>query len=488
MQTYSRRDFIKKTSWLVPSVFLLQCSDNLKESQKLKRPNIIFIMADDMGYGDLSCYNKESKIPTVNIDRLANQGIRFTNAHAPAAWCVPTRYGLLTGRYPFREDMKKIKKQSLLEPDRINIASLLQSRGYDTACVGKWHLGFDDWENINYTKPLKGGPVDRGFNYFFGIHASLDIPPYFYIENDRCLEPPTEDIEASYSSGVRKIQGAFWREGKIAPNFKHEEVLPTFTDKACQFLQNHNTNHKDDPFFLYFALPAPHTPWLPLKKYVKQSQAGDYGDYMVQVDHSVGRILSTLEGLKIEDNTLVIFTSDNGPVWFDEDIEKYDHRSSHFLRGIKSDSWEGGHRMPFIARWPGKIEIGSVTDETICFTDMLATFAAVAHTPLPENGAEDSYNILPALTGKKSNKPIREATIIGDNAIIKGQWKLIIGSGAGWINKNKFQNIEGLEGELYNIQKDPSEKNNLYIENPTVVTQLTALLDKYKQSGRSVPR
>jgi arylsulfatase A len=237
---------------------------------------------------------------------------------------------------------------------------------------------------------------------------------------------------------------------------------------------------------LYFALPAPHTPWLPLKKYVKQSQAGDYGDYMVQVDHSVGRILSTLDKLEFADDTLVIFTSDNGPVWFDEDIEKYDHRSSHFLRGIKSDSWEGGHRMPFIARWPGKIEIGSVTDETICFTDMLATFAAVAHTPLPENGAEDSYNVLPALTGKKTDKPIREATVIGDNAIIKGEWKLIIGSGAGWINKRK--RIEKSEGELYHISMDPSEKNNLYAEKPTVVKELKTLLDKYKQSGRSVPR
>jgi len=457
--------------------------------QKSTSPNIIFILADDMGYGDPGCYNPQSKTPTPNINRLASQGIRFTNAHSPGSVCVPTRYGLLTGRYPFRRDQKENRGTSLIEPGRLTLGSLLQKHGYKTACVGKWHLGFDNLSNIDYTEPFRGGPVDRGFDYFFGMHASLDIPPYYYIENDRCVEPPTDRIEASFSEGVTPIQGAFWREGKIAPGFKHDEVLPTFLDKATIFIKNQQTH--EAPFFLYFALTAPHTPWLPTEKYKGQSQAGDYGDFVAQVDAAIGRIMKTLEETRLDSNTLLFFTSDNGPVWYEQDVKRYDHKSTHFLKGMKGDGWEGGHRMPFIARWPGKIAPNSISHENICFTDMLATFAALMGDELPKNAEEDSFNILPALVGQEFKKPIREAIVIENRAIIQGDWKLIFGRGRGGLNRRytkeqiKDFELKGQKGELYNLKEDPSEQKNLYNERPEIVRHLSELMEIYKLQGRS---
>jgi len=497
MNKVNRRDFLKQLgTGLIPImtpnlIFSHGCNKFAAPSDK---PNIIFIMADDMGYGDPGCYNPQSKTPTPNIDRLAGQGIRFTNAHSPGAVCVPTRYGLLTGRYPFRTNIRKHKKTSLIEPDRLTIGSILQKHGYKTGCIGKWHLGFENLDKIDYSKPMKGGPFDRGFDYFFGMHASLDIPPYYYIENDHCVEAPTEEIEASHSEGVTPIQGAFWRKGKIAPSFKHDEVLPKFTAKALSFIKDHHEQDTKRPFFLYFALAAPHTPWLPTAEFKGKSKAGDYGDFVTQVDNSIGQIMKTIQQLGIAGNTLLFFTSDNGPVWYEPDVERYDHKSTHFLKGMKADVWEGGHRMPFIARWPGKIKENSISHETISFTDMLATFSALMGDKLPENSGEDSYNILPALLGKKYEKPIREAIVIENRAIIQGDWKLIFGSGKGGISGRYFKQqiddsaLNGLKGELYNLKDDPSEKNNLYDKRPDIIESLTKLMDKYKREGRSTPK
>jgi arylsulfatase A len=486
----NRRSFLKTigagvVSWNMANAFFA-CK------KTSARPNIIFIMADDMGYGDPGCYNPGSKTPTPNIDRLANQGMRFTNAHSPGAVCVPARYGLLTGRYPFRTDLGKQNRTSLIEPNRLTIGSLLQKHGYKTGCIGKWHLGFDDFDKHEYSKPMKGGPFDRGFDYFFGMHASLDIPPYYYIENDRCVEAPTEDIEASHSEGVSPIQGAFWRAGKIAPGFKHDEVLPLFTEKAVAFIKDGQTSQA--PFFLYFALAAPHTPWLPNDEFKGKSESGEYGDYVAQVDGSVGRILDTLGRLGMEDNTLLFFTSDNGPVWSERDVQRYDHRSTHYLKGMKGDAWEGGHRMPFIARWPGKIAGNSVCHENICFTDMLATFAALMGDTLPENSGEDSFNILPALVKDTYKKPVREAIVIENRVIIEGDWKLIFGSGKGGISRRYFKRQAdesektAQKGELYNLKDDPSEDKNLYGERPDLVQHLTELMEKYRLEGRSALR
>jgi len=487
MKKIHRRQFLQSLGLASASLLFTGCA----RSRTSKNPNIVFIMADDMGYGDPGCYNPDSKTSTPHIDRLAQQGIRFTNAHSPGTLCVPARYGLLTGRYPFRTDIAKHQVTSLIEPGRMTIGSLLQKNGYYTACIGKWHLGFDNINTIDYSKPMTGGPVDHGFDEFFGMHASLDIPPYYFIKNNFPVQPPTNDIGASHSEGVTPIQGEFWRAGKIAPGFKHDEVLSVFKEKALDFL---NKQKKDRAFFMYLALAAPHTPWLPTGKFRGTSKAGEYGDFVVQVDDAIGQVLAKLEKLGFTKNTIVIFTSDNGPVWYEQDIKQYNHRSTGFLKGMKADAWEGGHRMPFIARWPGHIKPGSESDEVICFTDMLATFAEIVGDTLPEYAGEDSYSILPVLLQQNYNKPLRQATVIEDRAIIQGEWKLILGSGLGGLHARYSSELQSKKkegdktGELYNIKADPSEIHNLYEQHPEIVSRLYQLLETYREKGRSVIR
>jgi len=462
-------------------VFFLGCEQKSESNQA--KPNIIFIMADDMGYGDPGCYNPQSQIPTPNIDRLAAEGIQFRNAHSPGSWCTPTRYGLMTGNYAIRTDLAKHRSGSQIEPKQITIGSLLQKNGYYTACIGKWHLGFDNIDNIDYNQPISGGPLDRGFNEFFGMHASLDIPPYYYIENNRVVAAPTEDIEASYTENVTPIQGAFWRAGKIAPGFVHEDVQSVFTDKALDFIENRQNGQ---PFFLYLPLAAPHTPWLPTEKFKNSSQAGMYGDFVNQVDHSIGLIMDKLENLGLDENTLVIFTSDNGPVWYSVDVEKYDHKSVGILRGMKGDALDGAHRMPFIARWPGKIKPGGTTEKAICFTDILSTFADIINDTISAKNSPDSHTILPLLLDDRSNYTKRPEMIIMSRIIIEGDWKLIVGSGYGGLSvryseklkKEKEKADQGVE--LYNIMDDPGESTNLATEHPEIIKRLTDLLDKYK--------
>ncbi len=462
-------------------------------SDEASPPNIVFIFADDMGYGDPGCYNAQSKIPTPNIDKIAAGGVRLTDAHAPGAWCVPSRYGLMTGRYPARTRLNW-QERALIDPDRLTLAAMLKQHGYYTAMIGKWHLGFDgvaDWQNISCDKPLRGGPVDRGFDAFFGMYASLDIPPYFYIENDRCLAAPTETIDDHQSKdATTTISGAFWRKGKIAPGFQHAEVLPTFTNKALAFLQEHQQKRTDQPFFLYLALTAPHTPWLPTEPFEGKSQAGDYGDFTVQVDHTVGEITQTLEKLGLTDNTLLIFTSDNGPVWFEEDVEKYDHRSTDVLRGMKVDLWEGGHRIPFVAQWPGKIPEGTVRSDLFCFTDIMATFAAIVGDTLPAGAGEDSYNQLAVWQNQTLTQPIREALLIEERVFRLGNWKYIEGSGAGVLTK-KYSPTPVAEkdvpGELYNLQEDLSEQHNLYEEFPEQVKVMQQRLQQYTKENDQSP-
>ncbi|MHC4215777.1 MAG: sulfatase family protein [Planctomycetota bacterium] len=394
----NRRTFLKLLS---SSTVMLAtgCNGLRSSSPKDQHPNIIFIMADDFGYGDVSCLNKDSKIPTPNIDRIAASGVRLTDAHSGSAVCTPTRYGVLTGRYCWRTSLKKGVlygySQPLIDPKRITVASLLRKSGYRTACVGKWHLGLG-WtttdgqkpnrENVDYNKPITGGPTALGFDYFFGIPASLDMDPYVYIENDRCVEPATETIEKNPWPG-------FYRGGPVAPGFDHRQVLPTLTEKAVQFIERHNSQSPTKPFFIYFPLSAPHTPILPTKQFEGTSKAGKYGDFVVQVDWTVGRITETIKKLGISNNTLIIFTSDNGPEkGMQKRIEEYNHRSSHHFRGKKRDIWDGGHRIPFVAAWPRRIKPDSVSDQTICLTDLTATTADIIGEQLPANTAEDSVS------------------------------------------------------------------------------------------------
>lgn len=452
-------------------------------------PNIVVIMVDDMGYGDPGCYNASSKIPMPHFNGIARDGMRFTDAHAPGPLCHISRYGLLTGRYPFRAQPGKWRQQATISPDRMTIASLLKSNGYRTAMVGKWHLGFD--EN-GYENPLPGGPVDRGFESYFGIRASTDIPPYFYIRNNRAVAPPTIQIEASNSEGWSPIQGAFWRAGGIAPGLELKNVLPRFTDEAVKVIDDHASLKSDKPLMLYLAYPAPHTPWLPSPKFDGSSKASMYGDFTVMVDAMIGRVLKSLDKAGMSDETLVIITSDNGPVWFDADVKRFDHDSSGGLRGMKADAWEAGHRMPFVVRWPGVVEAGTVSRQTICFTDLLATFADIVGTELPDEAGPDSFSLLPVLQGKqREEQSVRPSLVIasGNRTMTCriGDWKLIEGLGSGGFSEPRKVKPRpgGPTGQLYNLADDPDESENLFAKHPEIVERLRAELKRVKGSGRS---
>jgi arylsulfatase A-like enzyme len=455
-------------------------------------PNVVLILADDLGYGDLGCYNPESRIPTPNLDRLAAQGMRFTDAHTPSAVCTPTRYGVLTGRYCWRTPLKSgvLNGYSplLLEPGRLTLAALFKQHGYRTACVGKWHLGLGNDQPADFGKPLRPGPNACGFDSFFGIPASLDMPPYVFVENEGVTAAPTGQIAASEMR--RRGGNGFWRAGAIAPGFTHEGVLPKLADKAVEFLRQQSP---DRPFFLYFPLTAPHTPWMPTRDFTGKSGAGYYGDFVVQVDATVARVLKTLDEARLADNTLLLFTSDNGAHWLPEDIQKWGHRANGRLRGQKADLWEGGHRVPFLCRWPGKVQPGSISAELICLTDLLATAAAVVGARLPADAGEDSSNLLPVLLGQKRDGPVREAVVHhssdGTFAIRQGPWKLALALGShGFSQPRDIQPGPGeAKGQLYHLGDDPEETTNRWLQQPEVVSRLTALLEKYKADGRSRP-
>ena len=481
-QNYSRRSFLQTVGagTAALSMSFLSCNTNPKS-----RPNIVYILADDMGYGDLTCLNKDSKIPTLNMDRIANEGVIFTDAHSGSAVCTPTRYGIMTGRYSWRGKLKKGVlwgySPSLIESGRMTVASLLKQHGYATACIGKWHLGLGSDEKTDYSKPLHPCPNDLGFDYFFGIPASLDMEPYLYIENDHAYEQPTEQ-----TPGSTREQEGFWRAGPIAPGFKHVNVLPDLTNKAVEVVDKHARENKDKPLFLYFAMTAPHTPWVPNDSFRSKSNVGKYGDFVLQVDQTIGQVIKVLEEHAMLDNTLFIVTSDNGSDARFID-PTYDHDANYVFRGQKSDVWDGGHHIPFIARWPERIKAGTVSNELTCLTDLLATAAAIVGADLPEDAGEDSYNILPAMEGRKTDTPIRETvvhhSVDGMFAIRRGDWKLIFGRGSGgWTDKGKMTDPPG---QLYHLGDDIEEKNNLFNEKPDIVKQLTALLDKVKQEGRS---
>ena len=482
-----------------------------------EKPNIILIMADDMGYGDVSCQNPESKIPTPNLDRLATEGTRFTDAHSPSAVCTPTRYGILTGRYCWRSRLKRgvlwCWDSPLIEPDRLTVGRHLQQHGYGTACIGKWHLGWDwpttDGEppigvgqtrqedsgaNVDFTKPIANGPTTRGFDYYFGT-AVPNFPPYCFIENDRTVGIPTQP----------KADSMFGCPGPMLEGWDLEEILPGLETKAVEYIRAKGGQSSNDafgqtqgqPFFLYMPLTAPHTPIAPAEAFKGKSQAGAYGDFVHQIDHLVGQVMQALEDIGAAENTLLIFTSDNGSPGRDgtnmngaiNSVRQYGHNPSYIYRGIKADVWDGGHRIPFIARWPRHIPSRRVSEETICLVDFMATVAGILGTALPEAAAEDSYNLLPALAGDELAQPIREATVHhsgnGMFAIRQGKWKLVLGRGSGgWSGTGEPADPPG---QLYDMEIDATEERNLYPEHSEVVEHLTQLLERYQQTGRSVP-
>ena len=452
-----------------------------------QRPNIIIIRVDDMGYGDPGCYNPQSKIATPNIDRLASEGMRFTDAHAPGPLCHPSRYGLITGQHPFRTDTSKWPKQPLIKKDQTTIASLLKTAGYRTAMVGKWHLGFD--EN-GYDGTLPGGPVDRGFDSFFGFRASTDIPPYFYLRGDRAVTPPSKEIGDNNTEGWSAIQGAFWRGGGIAPDLQLNDVLPRLTDEAMKVIRDHAKEASTKPLMLYVALTAPHTPWLPSPEFQNRSQAGMYGDFAMMVDAMIGRVLLALDDTKLSDNSIVTFTSDNGPVWYPEDMQRTGHDSLGGLRGMKNSHWEGGHRMPFIVRWPGKVRAGSISDQLVCFTDLMATLAEITGTKLPDDAGPDSISFLPALLGTKpENARMRNSLVIG-KSIRSGPWKYIEGRESNLFmrqDSGTFPAKDEPPGQLYNLVDDLRETKNLANERAEIVNKLQAELARIQNATRTRP-
>lgn len=452
--------------------------------------NVLVILADDLGYGDPGCYNPDSRIPTPAIDRLAREGLRFTDAHSPSAVCTPTRYGLLTGRYAWRTRLKSGvldgRSRALIEPGRPTLASFLRGRGYDTMGVGKWHLGLGDQEPVDYSTPLAPGPVSVGFGHYFGIPASLDMEPYLWIVDDHVLAPPVETIAAST---MRRNGGeGFWRAGAIAPGFRHIDVLPKLGDEAVAFIERHAKEEKNAPFFLYLALSAPHTPWLPTPEFEGKSGAGPYGDFAVEVDHTIGRVLQAIDRLELRESTLVFFTSDNGAHWLPKDIERWGHRANGDLRGQKADIWEGGHRVPFIVRWPGKVAPGTATDRLSCHTDIIPTVAEVIGAKLPEGAAEDGSSFAGALLGRDV-APRRGAVVhhslSGAFAVREGPWKLILHRGSGGFSAPRAIDPAPGEptGQLYHLEKDPREEHNLWAEKPDVVDRLRTLLEKIRTSG-----
>ncbi|HEY5510987.1 MAG TPA: arylsulfatase [Prolixibacteraceae bacterium] len=498
-----------------PLVAFSRVPQTPKSEQKL--PNIVYILTDDLGYGDITVNNPEAKTNTPNIDRLAKQGIRFTDAHSTSAVCTPTRYGILTGRYSWRTVMKSgvLNGYSLplIDRDRTTVASLLKKNGYTTGVVGKWHLGLGwvkknaeakepilkpadenaaiietiDPATLNFSRPPYDGPTNHGFDYSYILPASLDMPPYCYLENDRLTSPLTDATNGN--DPANGTTSAFWRKGLMAQGFVFDQVTPTFTQKAISFITKQSTSGK--PFFLYLPFPSPHTPWLPLKEFQGSSKAGEYGDFVNMVDAQVGKVLKALNDLGLDNNTIVFFASDNGPFWRPNFIEKFNHKAAYIYRGMKADAFEGGHRIPFIVRWPGKIKAGSQCAETINLTNLLATCSGIVGNKLLDNEGEDSFSILPLLLGKEKDYVRPEALIQHSSrglfVVRQGDWKLILGLGSGGFSKPEtIQPKEGeAPGQLFNLKDDPSETKNLYLQFPGKVEALSKILKKYQESGRS---
>lgn len=452
------------------------------------RPNVVVILCDDLGYGDVRAYNDNAKMATPRMDRLAQEGMRFTDAHSPSSVCTPTRYGLLTGRYSWRTRMKSGVLQgyspALIEPGRTTLASLLKGAGYRTGGFGKWHLGLGMAEKVDYSKPLRPSPLDHGFDEYFGIPASLDMPPYLFIENDRCVKQPT----ASLPDNGEVKRGPFWRGGPAAPGFRMEDVVPKITDRACRFIEK--SAKARAPFFAYVPLTGPHTPWVPSKPFQGKSKAGLYGDFVEEIDASIGRIVDQLAASGVARDTLLVVTSDNGAPWMKQDsVAAAGHWANTPWRGQKADIQEAGHRIPFLVRWPSQVRAASVSDQLVCLTDLFATVAEAAGQPLAVGMAEDSMSILPVLLG--SGKGVRQGIVhhsaSGLFSIRVGEWKLVEGRGSGGFSEPvTLKPAAGEpEGELYNLRKDPHEDRNLYLQRPAEVKRLRALLHEWRERGSS---
>ena len=491
-------------AWTFTALVALSLGASSLKAESGDRPNMIFILADDQGFGDVGALNPESKIPTPNIDRIANEGMIFGDAHTSSSVCTPTRYSVLTGRYHWRTHLQKGVlggfSKPLISPGRLTIASLLKTKGYKTAGIGKWHLGWDwplrdggtaddagdfsksyskGWE-VDYEGEITNGPNDHGFDYFFGISASLDMPPYVFVRN----RVPTEKAT---------VEKAFNRKGPAGANFEAVDVLPTITDETVRFI-NENAD-SDQPFFIYFPLNAPHTPIVPTEQWKGRSGINQYGDFTMQVDWTVGQVLDALDKNGIKDETLIVFTTDNGcsPAAKISELEAAGHDQNYIYRGHKADIYDGGHRVPFLVRWPGKVKPGSRTEHLIGQVDFLATAAAITGATITDDGAEDSVSFLPSLLGQadgSARDSIISQSIGGQFAIRDGDWKLCLCPGSGGWSKPRpgRDDMTGLPPmQLYDLAKDPGEENNLVGKYPDRVKKMKAMLRQLIDNGRTTP-
>ncbi len=476
-----------------------------------RSPNIVVVLADDLGYGDVQSNNPlPGKISTPRIDQFAREGMRFTDAHSSSAVCSPSRYTLLTGRYHWRTRLQSgivgVFGRPLIAPDRLTLAGLLKQQGYRTACVGKWHLGWDwpipqgrealfrakpaspgapptDEQRVlwraTFTRPIPGGPTTRGFGMYFGTDVP-NWPPYSFIDNDQIVGIPSEFLPGGLlGNNLASLQGPALAGWTLEP------ILPTLADRACAFIEQ--AARGAEPFFLYLPLTTPHTPLAVNEPWKGKSGLNTYADLVMETDAIVGRVLDAIDHSGARENTLVVFTSDNGcaPYIGVNELERKGHFASGPFRGYKSDVWEGGHRVPFLVRWPGVVPAASRCDQLVQQADLMATFAEILCLRLPDDAGEDSVSLLPLLKGL--DRPVRECAVNQSSqgllALRKGPWKLIFGPGSGGWGKGR----DDQPAQLYNLADDLSESRNLYAENPERVAELTALMESIVNRGRSTP-
>ena len=464
-------------------------------------PNVVVVLADDLGFGDVAYLNPHSRIPTPNLDALAGQGMAFLDAHTPSGVCTPTRYGLLTGRYSWRTRLKRGVQngygEPLIAPDRETLGTFLGGRGYRTAIVGKWHLGLGFAKTasgeFDFSKPVSDGPHTHGFQESFIIPASLDFPPYVYIRDGKITGLPLGTQEALKFP-------RFMRPGELAKDLVPERVLDDLVNQASDFIKRQA--RQDEPFFLYVPLTAPHKPVWPAARFEGNTDLGPYGDFIAHVDAAVGGVVGAIDDAGVAENTLIIFTSDNGSFMYrlngvddpdhtdDETIQAYrslNHTANYVYRGTKADIWEGGHRVPFLVRWPGEVPAGSTQQEAVCLTDVFATLAEIIGQDVPGDAAGDSFSLLPLMRGgtwSRPRPPVIHHSSGGMFAIRDGRWKLVAGNGSGGREKPSGKPFER-PYQLYDLVADPSERRNVHDSNPTVALRLERELDRIRSSGRS---
>tara|TARA_R110002049_G_scaffold2750_4_gene21913 strand:+ start:58257 stop:59810 length:1554 start_codon:yes stop_codon:yes gene_type:complete len=500
--------------WLMPAGFARAAKpDNTTATTS---PNILILYADDLGFGDLGCYNGDSKIPTPNLDRLASEGVRFTDGHSSSGICTPSRYAMLTGRHHWRDfhGIVNALGASVFQPERLTLPEMLKSNGYHTSAIGKWHLGWD-WDAIkkpgatatgqgrkktwgpeafDWSKSIPNGPLAHGFDHYFG-DTVINFPPYCWIEDDKVQRAPDTVMD---SSKWKPIKEGNWecRPGPMISDWDPYANIPTTTQRGVDYINGQAEQSK--PFFLYFAFPSPHAPIVPNDQFDGKSKAGPYGDFVVETDDACGRLLRSLDQSGQSENTVVVFTADNGPEKYAyARDENFGHWSAHPLRGLKRDIYEGGHHVPYIIKWPGVTKAGRVCDALVSQIDLMATFASALGFDLPDDAAEDSHDLMPIL--ENTTDSVRQTHVHNTRedqyAIRDGDWLLVdhkdgymSGRNQPWEERHGYAADDKSPVELYNLRKDLGQRHNLAAENPDKVTELQRLLTHIRKQGHSAPR